>query len=415
VSVEVVVAVHPPFAWLVDWQRLAASGSHWFLVTTDESKERLAAEGRLDGFAGVATSSAFDVATLGRVIEPWLRGASSRAGVRIATMIEPMQLPLAQLRHALGVPGPTPSQILPFTDKLAMKAAMRGVDALLPRYLPHQHGAFLADPRGYVARVTAQLGPVVFAKPIAENSSIGTARLGDHAELIAFLDSSPYALELDEFVEGEGYHLDSVIVNGRVSWFGAGRYAAPQGQTLDGAPLAGISVDRTDPLYDEVEDLNRTLLGSFPRVPDGCTHMEVLRRADGRWVFLEVAARVPGVRCPEMHRISRGIDLRAVHYLIQADLPVDLTGVPGPHAAYYCPMKTEPGTIASTRAPDFESPYTVEWNRSWLSRPDVARTMSQADCLGYFVLWNEDRSALERDLARTEGFRAYEISAVPRG
>jgi hypothetical protein len=410
VSVEVVVSVHPPFAWLVDWQRLAASVPRWYLVTSPESRERLDEEGKLEGLADVVATTEFDVPSLERIVAPWCRSASSPGAVRIATMIEPMQVPVAELRRRLGVPGSDIEQIRPFTDKLVMKGAMRAVAGYLPRYLKHDPLAFAADKPGYANRVMSTLGPRVFAKPVAENSSVDTADIRSPAELISFLERSRPDLELDEFVVGEGYHLDSVIIDGAVKWFGAGRYAAPQGQTLEGAPLAGISVTPRDPLYGELEDLNAILLGAFSHVPDGCTHMEVLRRPDGRWVFLEVAARVPGVRCPEMHRISRGVDLRVVHYLVQAGQPVDLSGESGPHAAYYCPMKTEAGRISRTRSPSFESEHTVSWNESWLTRSDTARTMSMADCLGYFVLWNHDRDALERDLVRTHGFRAYDLA-----
>ncbi len=409
-SVDTLIAVHPPFAWLVDWAGLAAAVQHCVIVTSAASRERLARENRLGHLTSVVACDRFDVGTIERAIDPWIARAGGPSRVRVATMIEPMQIPVAEVRQRLSILGPSPDALRPFTNKLAMKAAMRGAEAYLPRYLAHDRNKFAADPEGYVARVIHTLGLPIFAKPISENSSAGTARLDTALALSDFLARSPHDLELDEFVVGEGYHLDSVVIEGAVAWFGAGRYLAPQSETLSGAPLGGISIGPGDALFPELERLNATLLGAFDCVPDGCTHLEVLRRPDGRWVFLEVAARVPGGMLPEMHRMRRGIDLRSIHYQIQADLPATLIERAGPHAAHYCPMKTLPGAIAEFVPPPFTSEHTSEWAAAWIGRTDVAYTISMADCLGFFVLSNHDRAALERDLARLEGFRPYEIA-----
>jgi hypothetical protein len=407
VSAELVIAVHPPFAWLVAWEALAAAGPRWVLVTSAASRDHLAREGRLGALADVVVPPSYDLATLSDLIAPWVDRAPGHT--RVATMIEPLQIVVAELRRRFGLPGPMPDELLPFTNKLAMKSAMREVGDLLPRYLPHDRAAFRAEPDAYLRRVERALGLPVFAKPVSENSSAGTAKLETPAQLRAFLESSPHELELDEHIDAvAAYHLDAVVVGGAVRWFGCGRYLAPQGESLSGAPLAGSSIAQDEPLFGELERLNARLLGAFDRVPDGCTHLEILRRPDGRCVFLEVAARTPGCRMPEMHRIHRGVDLRVIHYAVAAGLPVE-GGRTGPHAGWYSPMKTEPGRIARLVDPPFGCEHEGEWQRSWLAREDVARTMSMADCLGFFVVWDRDRARLDADLSRLATHRPYEL------
>jgi hypothetical protein len=404
-DVELVVAIHPAFPWLVDWGALAIGGRRWLVVTTEASREQLLARVPAVRGVDVIAAPAFDPDTLQRTIAPRLSAAPGT--LRFATMLEPMQLVVAELRGRYGAPGSTVEDLLPFTDKLVMKETLRGLGAYLPRYVAHDPQAFAAAPDVYVDAVIDRLGARVFAKPIAENSSLGTARLDSRAALLRFLRTSPHRLELDEFVEGDGYHLDSVAIGGEIVWFGAGQCVAPQGETLSGAPLAGISIAPGHALFREMEALNAAILAAFPRLPDGCIHLEMLRRPDGRWVFLEVAARVVGARCAEMHAVSRGVDMRQVHYQILAGLTPALGGRPGPHAGYYSPMKTAPGRIARFVAPPFRSPHTEEWFPEWRHRTDVARTMSMADCLGAFVLWNDHRPTLEQDLDGLRGFQPY--------
>ena len=52
-SIEFVVGIHPPFPWLVDWARLAASGARWFLITSEDSRARLESEDRTTGLKRV--------------------------------------------------------------------------------------------------------------------------------------------------------------------------------------------------------------------------------------------------------------------------------------------------------------------------------------------------------------------------
>lgn len=96
-------------------------------------------------------------------------------------------------------------------------------------------------------------------------------------------------------------------------------------------------------------------------------------------------------------------------YQIQAEQPIDLHEEHGPHAGYYCPMKTTLGRIASVNPPPFRSHHSGEWSASWLEREDIATTMSMADCLGVFVLWSDERSVLESDLEQLTDFRPYEL------
>jgi hypothetical protein len=409
-DIETIIVIHPPFAWLLDWPAIVSPTQRWYLVTTPASLARLQREDKLRAFCATHASSTFSEQALAPIIEPWVRAQPDSSRVRILSMIEPVQLAVAQLRERFATPGPSVRAATTFTNKLAMKSAMTGVDDLLPAHVAFDRSEFERAPHEYARAVFAKLGGPLFVKPLAENSSVDTARIDDPQQLVAHLHGARADLEIDEYIDGDGFHLDSVIVDGRVAWFGAGWYLAPQGQTLHGKPLAGAAIAPNDALFEELRALNQRLLSSFDRVPDGCTHMEVLRRRDGRWVFLEVAARVPGARVVETYEITRGINLRHTHYQLLAGLPVDLTERRGPYAGYYCPMKTEPGVIERVVSPPFSCAHRGEWDAAWITRTDTAKSMAMADCMGVFILWDEDQKRVRRELEALEAYRPYVLA-----
>jgi hypothetical protein len=407
---QLVIAIHPPFARLVDWSVLARGRPCWHLLTSPASLAELVASGRSDALTEAAALDAFDHETLRQEVARRIPLSVDRAHVRLASMIEPMQRVVARLRGELQIPGASEAQVLPFVDKVEMKRAMRGVDDWLPRYVVADVDGWRADPRAAAAGVVAELGLPVFAKPRAENSCAGTARLDTVEQLAGYIERATTAFEVDEFVEGDVYHLDSVVVDGVTRWFGAGRYVWPPYKTLTGAPLADIVIGPTHPQFEELRTVNGRLLCAFPAIPDGCTHLEAIRRADGRWYFLEIACRTPGWRIPEIHRIHRGVDLRVVHYQVQAGLDPDLEERPGPVAGYYCPLKTDPGRIERVHEPPFRSACEMTWSRSWQQSTGVVRANTMADFLGAAVLRNESWDALWQDLASLDGFRPYTIA-----
>jgi hypothetical protein len=408
-TAEVVIAVHPPFAGLVDWKRLASPSRRWHLLTSGASKAELERTHVTPALAEVAVLDAFDEPSLERAVRARLGATAERARTRLATMIEPLQRTAARLRDRLQIPGAGEADVLPFVDKVVMKNAMRGVDALLPRFVPADPAECRLDPRAWAERLVSDLGLPLFAKPRDQNSCAGTARLETREALEQYGQRAAGPFELDELVEGDVYHLDAVIVGGVIRWFGAGRYLWPPYQTLSGAPLAGIVIGPGHGRFEELRRLNERLLRAFASVPDGCTHLEAIRRPDGRWCFLEVAARTPGWRIPEIHRLHRGVDLRLVHYQVQAGIEPDLEERPGPVAGYYCALKTDRGRIDRLNAPTFRSAHEITWFQRWVEAEDVVRSNTMADFLGAAVLWSQSWDAVWDDLCALEGFRPYTI------
>lgn len=225
---------------------------------------------------------------------------------RIAALDEFDVENVAALREHLRIPGMGLTTVRYFRDKLAMRAQARDSGILVPDFV---HALNHDDLREFMARVP---GPWLL-KPRAQASGIGMKKIHEPGELWPLLEQlgdqlSSYLLE--QFVPGAMYHVDSVVSEGIVAFAEAHAYGAPP---LDVSHHGGVFTTRTLPrAAAESKALlasNRKLMKALGLVR-GVTHAEFLKaHANGKYYFIEVAARVGGAYIAEMVEAATGINL----------------------------------------------------------------------------------------------------------
>ena len=197
----------------------------------------------------------------------------------------------ADLREHMRLPGMGASQARFFRDKLAMRVRAAEGGVPVPAFTPvlnyDRLRAFMAD-----------VPPPWVLKPRSEASSMGIKKIHDSEELWRTLDvlgdrQSYYVLE--RFVPGDVYHVDSVVWGGEVRFAAAHRYGIPPMAVYHGG---GVFASTTIP-HGSMEDhalraINGHLIARMG-LHNGVTHAEFIHSSeDGRYYFLEVAARVGG-------------------------------------------------------------------------------------------------------------------------
>jgi hypothetical protein len=115
---------------------------------------------------------------------------------------------------------------------------------------------------------------------------------------------------LAQFIPGEVFHVDSIVNNGRVVFAGVNRYGRPPLQVAHGG---GAYVSRGVAHGSENEKqllaINRTLIKAL-ELERGAAHAEFIKsEADGRFYFLEVAARVGGAYIADVLEAASGLNL----------------------------------------------------------------------------------------------------------
>jgi biotin carboxylase len=214
---------------------------------------------------------------------------------------------VAALREHMRIPGMGRTTTAHFRDKLAMRFEAQRAGALVPEFAPVLN---YDDLRAYMANVPA---PWVL-KPRAEASAIGIRKIQDPEQLWRTLDElgdrqSYYLLE--RFVPGDIYHVDAITSERQVVFSAVSRYGKPPMQVMhEGGVFTTRIVDRSSDDAQELTAVNARLIPAMGLVR-GVTHAEYIRGEDGKFYFLEVAARVGGAFIADVVEFATGVNLWA--------------------------------------------------------------------------------------------------------
>ena len=213
---------------------------------------------------------------------------------------------VAALREHLRVPGMGETTVRYFRDKLAMRVQARDKGLLVPDFV---HVLNYDRLREFMARVPA---PWVL-KPRSEAGAMGIKKIHNSEELWRWLDQlgdQQSFFLLEQYVPGEVFHVDSIIWEREVVFTIASKYGRPP---MNVAHEGGIFITRN--LSRESEDskallaLNRDVMAALNMLR-GVTHTEYIKaHADGRFYFLETAARVGGANIAETVEAATGLNL----------------------------------------------------------------------------------------------------------
>ncbi len=262
----------------------------------------------------------------------------------------------AKLREHTRIPGMGVTSTAYYRDKLAMRTGASESGFLVPEFCRVLNYDEL---RAYMKAVH---GPWLL-KPRAEASALGIRKIYEPEQLWRTLEELGDAQTnylLEQFVPGDIYHVDSIISEHRVVFAAVHQYGKPPMQVMhEGGVFTTRTVDRASRDWKDLTALNARLAPDLG-MARGVTHAEYIRaHEDGRFYFLEIAARVGGAFISDLIETATGINLWREWARIEV---ADLRGEP-----YVLPKFTEKyaGSVlclAKTEDPDtssFDAPEIV--------------------------------------------------------
>ncbi len=282
--------------------------------------------------------------------------ARTRRFDRIVALDEFDLATAAEIREHMRIPGMGITTAANYRDKLAMRTTARDAGFLVPEFCRVLNYDELRD---YMDRVPAPW----LLKPRSEASSLGIRKIEAPEQLWRVLDDlgdrqSHFLLE--QFVPGDIFHVDSIVSEREVMFSVVHQYGRPPMQVMhEGGVFTTRTVDRNSRDWGELTALNAALAPSLGMVR-GVAHAEYIRaHADGRYYFLEIAARVGGAFIADLVEVSTGVNLwREWARLEVANLRGETYAAPESFASYAGSVLC----LAQTAEPDtsaFDDPEIV--------------------------------------------------------
>ena len=231
---------------------------------------------------------------------------------RIVALEEFDVVTAALMREHLCLPGLSSSGAKVFRDKLSMAVHSRRAGINVPEFVPLVNADEVDD---YMKRVP---GPWVI-KPRSDVSAIGIRKVSEPQEVWRAIDEMNERENLRErasyyvlarFIPGEVFHVDSVVNEGKVVFAGTNQYGRPPMQVAHhGGAYVSRTLTRGSADEKELLTINKKLVRALG-LERGATHAEFIKSdADGKFYFLEIAARVGGAYIAEVLEAASGINL----------------------------------------------------------------------------------------------------------
>jgi formate-dependent phosphoribosylglycinamide formyltransferase (GAR transformylase) len=354
----------------------------------DSVRERLAGHWRLD--------DCLDVEQLTVAVAKL--GAHLGSVDRLLAILENLQVPLGEVRERLGIPGMNAAIARNFRDKDQMKRVFEREGVPCAR---HRRVDSSDDVRAFADGV----GLPFVVKPLAGSGARNTFRIEDDEQLAEWLAGTSFTpadpVMLEEFLVGQEYSFESVLLDGNLVWHSVGRYLPTPLDVLENpwiqwCVLLPRHIDEGD--FDEIRAVGVRAVTALG-LHTGLSHMEWFRRADGSVAVSEVGARPPGAQFMTLMSWAHDTDV----YAAWAELAVHdrFESLPRQYAvgAVYLRAQGVGRSIRAVRGVDRVS----ETARSLVVEvrlPEPGRPVGDTyEGDGFVIVRDPDTGAVERALA----------------
>ncbi len=233
---------------------------------------------------------------------------------RLTGALEQLQLPMAEVRDALGIDGLSSRIARNFRDKDRMKEVLRASNVPVARSVLARSAS---DLRAFID----QVGFPVIVKPQAGLGSRATHRIDDEDALAALSPPTPFhPIQVEEFVRAREHTCETVTIRGVPVWRSGTRYFPSPLEVLETAWVQYCVLlprEADDPTWTDFHLKNTAALTALfgdeatSAAGTALTHMEWFLREDGTGMVNEVGVRPPGVQIMPLMSLAHDTDLIA--------------------------------------------------------------------------------------------------------
>ena len=226
---------------------------------------------------------------------------------RLIGILEPLQVPLAEVRERFGIEGMGVEAATNFRDKSRMKDVLRANDIPCARHA-------LAERPEQALALAGECGFPLVVKPTAGAGAKNTFRVEKPEDVEAYFRTMPpppgQPVLFEEFIKGREFSFDSVNVGGEHVFHSISHYHPTPLEVMETKWIQWcvfLPRDIGGSEYDDIRAAGRKALDCLG-LRTGLTHMEWFRREDGSIAISEVAARPPGAQITSLLSYAHDLD-----------------------------------------------------------------------------------------------------------
>lgn len=226
--------------------------------------------------------------------------------ISVIALSEKAMITSAHLRKELNISGHSFNDVEKFTDKFLMKCYAVDNEIEVAEFIQvlsfEQGSEFInqlhQQNKSVIAKPRDGLGTVDVVKISPGEDSLWKEYYQKYLN-----NKNKYyfnnGIILEEFIEGEEYHIDTLIQNGEVLFSQPSKYLKNNLGFQSHKLVGSISLNEEYDIYQELISFNKDIVEAF-KIDYGTTHMECFVCDDGRIVLNEIALRPAGNSIPEM-------------------------------------------------------------------------------------------------------------------
>ncbi len=320
-------------------------------------------------------------------------------------------LACANLRKKYNIPGLPFNTLLPFVNKVVSKQRLDNI-VRIPKFVKFNKDDYQNNKQSYINKLINILGFPMFAKPIDLVSSVEThylANVQDLREISERILAHAYEFEIDEYIDGELFHCDAMIIDGAVKFFMVGKCSFALSRFFEGKPVGSI------PITDEAmfQDLKNFCEKVFVKLqcPPGAYHLEVfLEKKTQEFVFLEIAARTGGALITKVYEKLFDMNIEEINYLIQMGKIHEVKITKKDIFAGFLNFPKIKGMVASIEKPKIDIKHDfIEYVR----RDDVleqAENLLDISCS--IIFWDKSYSKIEETFEYLKNYNPLKLNNI---
>ncbi|MEO2248521.1 ATP-grasp domain-containing protein [Staphylococcus saprophyticus] len=214
----------------------------------------------------------------------------------------------ALLRDTLNIKGMSYKDIQLFRNKVKMKDYVTSKGFKTPKYKKIKNFKDLYE------NLNQYSYPFIL-KPIDGMSSINTYKISNKQDLEDYLKSSKkqYPFLIEEFIDGEMYHIDGVYTDEKLIFSSFSKYIVQCIEYVENKNLVSLLYNNSNAITNKLKKYTSSLLKHFNKTDPLLFHLEVFIKKNGEIIFCEIAARRSGGNIIEMIDHSFNINLDYVY------------------------------------------------------------------------------------------------------